>query len=136
MKASHTGRRKPGHGCTAAVVAGLAVAATLLAGCASPRRSEPLTGPIVLSDKGLLRGRQLYDQHCYQCHLQGDGGMAPALNDKPLPRFLVRYQVRLGVGTMPSFGRDKLSDEELDRIADYVVHLRRHPTMPRAAGAS
>ena len=120
---------KPGRGRTAAAGAGLLIAAILMAGCSSPRRSEPIAGPMVLSDKSLLRGRLLFDQHCYQCHLQGEGGMSPALNDKPLPKFLVRYQVRLGVGTMPAFGRDKLSDEELDRIADYVVYLRRHPAM-------
>jgi mono/diheme cytochrome c family protein len=120
-----------------ALAAGAVLAITigvLLAGCASPRRSEPIAGPMVLSDPGLARGRALFDRHCYQCHLQGEGGMSPALNDKPLPRFLVRYQVRLGVGTMPAFGRDKLSDEELDRLADYVVYLRQHPAARIAKG--
>ena len=126
---------KPERGRTAAIGAAIVAAAILQAGCSSPRRSEPIAGPMVLSDKSLLRGRLLFDQHCYQCHLQGEGGMSPALNNKPIPKFLVRYQVRLGVGTMPAFGRDKLSDEELDRIADYVVYLRRHPTMRSPTGA-
>jgi mono/diheme cytochrome c family protein len=114
--------------------AGLLVAASLatLLACTSPRRSEPITGPIALSDPNLLRGRLLFDRHCYKCHLEGEGGMSPALNNKPLPKFAIRYQVRLGIGAMPAFSRGQLSDEELDSLVDYVAYLRH----PKAAGSS
>jgi mono/diheme cytochrome c family protein len=41
-------------------------------------------------------------RHCHQCHPRGgDGGLRPALNNKPVPGFLVKCQVRLGLGAMP-----------------------------------
>src|SRR5688572_581576 len=46
-------------------------------------------------------------QHCHQCHPFGQGGLGPALNDKPAPRFLVKTQVRLGFGTMPGFSKNQ-----------------------------
>ena len=119
-------------------VAAFAIAASLavLGGCGSPRRSEPIAGPMTLSDTDLLRGRLLFEQHCYKCHLQGEGGMSPALNNKPLPKFLIRYQVRIGGGVMPEFSRQELSDEDLDKIADYVVYLRHHRPARRSDSMS
>jgi mono/diheme cytochrome c family protein len=98
--------------------------AVTLAGCGSPRRGEPFVGPVALSDPSLQRGRVLYDRHCYKCHTEGEGGLGPILNDKPLPRFLMHMQVRVGLGTMPSFSRSELSDDELRDLLDYVVALR------------
>jgi len=96
----------------------------LMAACGSPRRGEPIVGPIALDDR-LQRGRAVFDQHCYRCHTKGEGGMGPIINDKPLPKFLMRLQTRVGLGTMPSFSRDEISDEELDALLDYLVALRR-----------
>jgi mono/diheme cytochrome c family protein len=95
-----------------------------LAACGSPRRGEPIIGPLAL-DTRLERGRQVYQQHCYKCHTQGEGGMGPIINDKPLPKFLMRLQTRVGLGTMPSFSRQQISDEDLDALLDYLVALRR-----------
>jgi mono/diheme cytochrome c family protein len=97
-----------------------------LAACGTPRRSEPVAGPIAL-DEQLTAGRLLYDRHCYKCHGQGDGGMSPALNNKPLPRFAIKYQIRHGIGAMPAFSYAELSEEDAQRIADYLVALRKHP---------
>lgn len=121
---------------TRALVAGAAVLVCLAAimGCSSPRRSEPITAPMVLSDPNLLRGRLLFDRHCYKCHLQGEGGMSPALNNKPIPKLVVRSQVRLGLGTMPGFSREQLSDEDLDSLVDYVSYLRQHRAARQPAG--
>jgi mono/diheme cytochrome c family protein len=98
-------------------------ALALIAAC-SARRSEPEVGPIALDDH-LRRGQQLFDQHCYKCHTKGEGGMGPIINDKPLPKFLMRTQVRVGMGTMPNFSKNQISDDELDAILDYLVALRR-----------
>jgi len=95
----------------------------LAAGC-NARRGEPVIGPLAL-DPHLQRGQQLYDQHCYKCHTKGEGGMGPIINDKPLPKFLMRTQVRVGMGTMPNFSKNQISDDELDAILDYLVALRR-----------
>jgi mono/diheme cytochrome c family protein len=106
-------------------VAGLALVATAV-GCHPIRRAEPIVGPMTLNDPGLQRGRLLFDKHCYKCHTEGEGGMGPILNDKPLPKFLMRLQTRVGLGAMPGFAKHQISDAELDDLLNYVVALRHH----------
>jgi mono/diheme cytochrome c family protein len=100
---------------------GLAV----LAACHSERRGEPITGMVSLANDKLKRGRLVFMKQCHQCHPTGEGGLGPALNDKPAPRFLLKTQVRTGIGTMPAFGKEKISPEELDALVDYILALRR-----------
>lgn len=106
----------------AAMLAALIVA--IVAGCMPVRRGEPITGPIALNDPALERGRTAFERYCYRCHTMGEGGMGPIINDKPLPRFLMKFQVRHGLGVMPKFTEDVLSDEDLDNIVNYIVALR------------
>ena len=106
-----------------AAVAGVVAA---LAACHPLRRGEPIVGPMTLNDPDLQRGRILFDTHCYKCHLEGEGGLAPPFNDKPLPRFLMRTQVRVGLGAMPGFTKEQISDQELNALLDYIVYLRHH----------
>jgi mono/diheme cytochrome c family protein len=117
------------------VVASVVLLASLLAGCGSPRRSEPVVGPLAL-DEHLERGRHAFDQHCYKCHTGGEGGMGPIINDKPLPKFLMRLQTRAGIGAMPSFSKDEISDQELEALLDYLVAVRRASPSPAAVGSS
>ena len=51
-------------------------------------------------------------------------GLGPALNNKPLPAFLIRTQTRLGVGAMPAFPESALSAGDLDAVARYIRFLR------------
>jgi mono/diheme cytochrome c family protein len=106
------------------VVAG-AAALALLAACSSPRKSEPLGPPVELSP-AQTNGRLLFDRLCYKCHTQGEGGLAPSLNDKPLRPFMIRFQTRRGLGAMPAFPPTRLSEEDLDDIVDYLIALRHH----------
>lgn len=92
-------------------------------GCGSSRRAEALIGPIHLTETQQL-GRQVFSQHCYQCHVNGSGGGGPAINDKPLPKALIRTQVRAGLGAMPGFDEEHISDEKLDAVAEYLSTLR------------
>ncbi len=92
-------------------------------GC-SPTRDEPFVTEMNITDASVQRGKVVFDAHCYSCHLQGQGGMAPALNNKPLPRFLIRFQVRHGLGSMPAFSEEKISDSQLEDLANYVSALR------------
>jgi mono/diheme cytochrome c family protein len=67
----------------------------------------------------------VFQQHCHQCHPGGEGGLGPALNDKPAPAFLIKTQVRLGLGTMPGFDKAQISPEELDDLAAYMLASRK-----------
>lgn len=98
----------------------------LAAGCGSARRSEPVAGPLRLEETGLVGGRQVFLMHCQQCHPGGEGGLGPALNNKPLPGFLIRLQVRQGLGVMPGFSEDEISGKEMENLVSYLKVLRRH----------
>ncbi|MFN2385035.1 MAG: cytochrome c [Thermoanaerobaculia bacterium] len=117
--------RKNRTGWALAALAAAAVAAVLFSGC-SVRRSEPVVGPIPLNTLQLQRGEVLYMRHCNQCHTGGEFGFSPALSNKPAPKFLMRTQVRAGLGAMPRFSREEISPEELDDILEYVVAVRKH----------
>jgi mono/diheme cytochrome c family protein len=100
-----------------------------LAACTNVRRTEPVAAPLQFSDPALARGEKVYAQYCHMCHPNGQGGLGPALNNKPLPAFLMKFQVRHGLGAMPSFKDDKLSSEDLDALTAYIKTLR-HNTPP------
>jgi mono/diheme cytochrome c family protein len=103
----------------------LALLILVVAGCRSGRRGEPLTGLVPMTSPEVAKGQKVFMQHCHQCHPFGQGGLGPALNDKPAPRFLMKTQVRLGLGAMPGFSKDKITPEELDDLMDYVLAVRR-----------
>lgn len=100
--------------------------------CGAARRGEPLATPVTLDERA-ERGRAVFMANCQQCHPGGEAGLGPALNDKPFPEFLKKFQVRHGLGTMPSFSEQKISDEQLDDLMEYLKALRR--SRPTAAVA-
>ena len=102
----------------------LFAAATLAVGCGSPRRGEPITEPLQSDDPSIALGHRVFSQHCHQCHPGGAAGLAPAINNKPLPVGLMKTQVRKGLGAMPAFSKEEISDEELDGIIRYLKALR------------
>jgi mono/diheme cytochrome c family protein len=100
-------------------------AALLTAGCHSIRRGEPIVGALQLTDPKVKNGRKVYMQHCQQCHPNGEAGLAPALNNKPAPRFLVKRQIRWGLGAMPSFNKREIPKGDLDDVVAFVMALRK-----------
>jgi mono/diheme cytochrome c family protein len=104
----------------------MGAALLLISSCASARRSEALTGPIHFANQDQARGQQVFFQHCHQCHPGGEAGLGPALNNKPLPAFLIRTQVRQGFGAMPAFSKEEISQDEMAVLLDYLKVLRRH----------
>ena len=60
---------------------------------------------------------------CHQCHPGGTAGLGPAINNAPLPGGLVKAQVRNGLGAMPGFSQEQISDEELDALVAYIDEL-------------
>lgn len=105
------------------------IAVSLVLGCGPARRSEPLMGPLALSSNA-EEGRTAYMKYCNQCHPGGEAGLGPSLNDKALPTFLKKFQVRQGIGSMPSFSEEEIPDEELDDIMAYLDALRDHDGEP------
>ena len=103
---------------------GLLALVLLATSCGSARRGEPVVGPVGLSPAA-LRGEQVFMRNCHACHPKGEGGLAPSINDKPLPDFLIRLQVRRGLGAMPQFGPKEIGDAELDGLIAYLKALRR-----------
>jgi mono/diheme cytochrome c family protein len=104
----------------------LLLAITLAAGCSTSRREEPLSGPLPLSDPKLVAGRQVFMGNCYECHPGGSAGLGPSLNDKPLPAFAIRTQVRKGFGAMPAFDDSRIPNWDLDNLVAYLQMLRSH----------
>lgn len=109
-----------------AIMAGIGLA--LVAACTPLQHNNASSSQSRMSDTSVKAGERLYNMHCYQCHAMGTGGLGPSLNDKPLPRFLIRMQIRYGFGVMPEFGENELSDRQVEDIIDYVVALRQQGT--------
>jgi mono/diheme cytochrome c family protein len=79
-----------------------------------------------LADPKLVAGRQIFMANCYECHPGGSAGLGPSLNDKPLPAFAIRTQVRKGFGAMPAFDEGRIPDPDLDNVVAYLQMLRQH----------
>ena len=90
----------------------------------SPRRGIPYTEPLTIEDPDVRQGMILFNEYCNTCHPQGTAGLGPALNNKPLPGFAIRFQIRNGVGAMPGFSEDVISDAEAKQIVAYMKELR------------
>ena len=120
MKSPPNGQHRPNAACVFAVLS----AATLFTACGPQRRDEPVTEPLTYSDDRVLLGHRVFSQHCHQCHPGGAAGLAPAINDKPLPVTLIRAQVRQGHGNMPKYSEEEISNDELDGIVRYLKGLR------------
>lgn len=108
--------------------ASLALALALAAACGRQHRGEPRAPEVKPASVEVSVGERLFRKLCYQCHPGGAAGLGPALNDKPLPEFAIRTQIRKGVGAMPAFDESWLDDREVAAIAEYVQALRDAPT--------
>ena len=110
---------------SSAMNAWLALAfAAACAGCSAELRSAPLVGPFQPKNPVEARGERVFFTFCHQCHPGGASGLGPALNDKPLPEFAMRTQIRVGAGAMPSFSDKDISDSDADAVVEYIVALR------------
>jgi cytochrome c5 len=94
-----------------------------LSGCGRQRTSEPFAGPVVLTERQAL-GERVFFKNCNECHPQGQAGLAPALNNKSLPAFLIKKQVRDPIAFMPPFEEADIPDDQLDALIEYLEVLR------------
>jgi mono/diheme cytochrome c family protein len=105
----------------------LVMTAIVYLACGTARRRPPL-GPAPALSEQAATGQVAFMEKCNRCHPGGEAGLGPALNEKPLPDFLKRFQVRKGLGTMPHFSHEELSDAELDAILEYLKALHQNPS--------
>ena len=103
----------------------LLTCALLLVACGPARVGEPFGPPVRLTSAEAETGERVFMEHCHQCHPGGAAGLGPSINDKPLLAFLMRLQVRRGLGAMPEFDEDLISEVELDALVTYLLELRR-----------
>lgn len=71
-----------------------------------------------------VNGEFVYRSRCQQCHGEnGKGGSAPSLVER-LPQITscdVVETVRSGPGTMPDFGKDEISTEDLNDLIEFMT---------------
>jgi len=120
------GRRKRAERIAILSAALLLAGLFVLVGCGSARRSEPIAGPFHAATPEIERGQRAFMQYCNPCHTGGEASFAPALNNKPAPGFLIKLQVRAGLGAMPRFPQSVISPRELDNIVAYLKAIRHH----------
>ncbi len=96
----------------------------LASGCSSARRTEPIAPPLEIRSESVMQGQTVFMEYCHQCHPGGEAGLGPALNNKPLPGWMIRFQVRHGLGAMPAFSEKEIGDRELDDLVAYLKALR------------
>jgi mono/diheme cytochrome c family protein len=94
--------------------------------CAS-RRSEPVKQKeFVSNNSAVVNGEKAYMMHCQKCHPAGEAGLGPALNSNPAPQFIKRFQMRHGLGVMPSFTREEISSKDLKDISKFLKTWKRY----------
>ncbi|MBJ6117301.1 c-type cytochrome [Pontibacter sp. BT310] len=96
-----------------------------LIACGTAKRGEPAYAPVADSEPAIAQGQVVFNTYCTKCHPGGEAGLAPSFNDKPLPGFLMRFQVRHGLGVMPAFKEEVISDDELDHLIAYIKTLKK-----------
>jgi mono/diheme cytochrome c family protein len=106
------------------IAAVLALAA--VAACGPARRGVPFTPPLQLTEQE-QQGQQLFMAECHHCHPGGAAGLGPAINNKPLPGAAMHLQIRKGMGTMPAFSEQHLSNAQVDAIVAYLNKLQQEP---------
>ena len=99
-------------------------AAIVWAGCGTARRSAPVVAGEAITDPQVKRGELAFFRNCHPCHPGGEEGLGPALNNKPLSLAIIATQVRSGLGAMPAFPTNEISDKTLREIAEYMKWLR------------
>jgi mono/diheme cytochrome c family protein len=98
----------------------------LVLSCSS-RKAEPTKQKRFTSeDTNVLNGEKVFMVHCQKCHPGGEAGLGPAINSNPAPQFIKRFQMRHGLGVMPSFTNEEISKDDLKDISRYLKAWRNY----------
>jgi mono/diheme cytochrome c family protein len=85
------------------------------------RKAEPLTQKTFLpKNERVALGERVFMANCQKCHPGGEGGLGPAINANPAPQFIKRFQMRHGLGVMPSFKKVEISKNDLHDISKFL----------------
>lgn len=91
--------------------------------------------PRVVSGDAVAGGK-LFTENCAQCHgAAGEGdsvgsdNVAPSLAGATAEE--IGEAIRIGPGVMPRFGRDVLSDRNVDDIASYLNYMQSQGSAPK-----
>ena len=71
-------------------------------------------------NKQVINGEKAFMHYCNSCHPGGKAGLGPSIINKPLPGFLIKFQVRQGFGMMPAFKKEVIPSEKLDDIVEFL----------------
>jgi mono/diheme cytochrome c family protein len=112
---------------TFTLIATLAIAVSFSIGCGTARRDALVAKPLHRPTSQVELGDRIFSARCNQCHPGGAAGLGPAINNKPVPGFMIAFQVRHGLGAMPRFSKSQLSDRQLDAVVAYLKDLRHRP---------
>src|SRR5215218_2614384 len=98
-----------------------ASALLITVGACSVRKAEGLTGRnYVPKNEKAARGEVVFMAYCQKCHPGGEGGLGPSINSNPAPQFIKRFQMRHGLGVMPSFKQTEITKSDLKDISKYL----------------
>lgn len=107
-------------------IAGLIMMQVFWNACAS-RKAEPVKQKeFSVADARVMNGEKAFMFHCQKCHPGGEAGLGPALNSNPAPQFVKRFQMRHGLGVMPSFSKDEISKNDLKDISAYLKAWKKY----------
>jgi mono/diheme cytochrome c family protein len=92
----------------------------LITSCVT-RKAEPLVGrEFIPANERIANGEKVFMIHCQKCHPGGEGGLGPSVIANPAPQLIKRFQMRHGLGVMPSFKKDEISRKDLKDISKYL----------------
>src|SRR5439155_23589675 len=114
-------------------VGSIAGAGALVAagGCGAERKQD-ISPQQIAGNPELSRGQLVFMHECNQCHPGGAAGLGPAINDKPLPAGMIKMQVREGLGTMPHFSPQHISDDDLSAVVAYLQARRQQKPLAQS----
>lgn len=106
------------------LVALLILTALLFSLSCKSRKEAPYIIPLANASNDVQEGKLLFNNFCNKCHPDGTAGLGPSIINKPFPDFLIRFQIRNGLGVMPAFKKDYLPDEDVKKIISYINALQ------------
>jgi mono/diheme cytochrome c family protein len=103
------------------------VSASVLIMACAVRRGEPVTGrQFSPANDRVANGEKIFMANCHKCHPSGEGGLGPSIIGNPAPQFIKRFQMRHGLGVMPSFKDKEISKKDLHDISKYLRAWKRY----------